>query len=107
MEKLNDVLYAGIKGNYKCNIEYTFFEHQLHTELIDLISNDDQYYGHVGEIYVCSDLSDKCNGITLHKDDISSNSQVIRLTNTTLITITPLCECVYYTKLDLHTPRQL
>ena len=36
MEKLNDVLYAGIKGNYKCNIEYTFFEHQLHTELIDL-----------------------------------------------------------------------
>ena len=55
MEKLNDVLYAGIKGNYKCNIEYNYFENQVYIELIDLRSNADQYYGHVGEIYLCSD----------------------------------------------------
>ena len=31
----------------------------------------------------------------------------IRLTKTTLITNTPLCEYIYYTTLDLHTTRNL
>jgi hypothetical protein len=34
-------------------------------------------------------------------------NQIIRLTNTTLITNTPSGENIYYTNIDLHTTRNL
>jgi hypothetical protein len=34
-------------------------------------------------------------------------NQIIRLTKTTLITNTPLCDNIYYTNIDLHTTRNL
>ena len=47
-------------------------------------------------------LTEKWGGMKLNKDDINNMNQVIILTKSTVINISPFDEYIYYTNLDLH-----
>ena len=106
-EQMNDGLYADMKPFF---IESKYIENQLNNGIIYLRSVADRNYGHVAEVDLFSDadlLTDKWQGINLNKDDTNIMNQVIRLTKSTLIEISPLGEHICYTNLDLHTSRNL
>ena len=110
METMNDGVYAAMKATIKFDIESKYIENQLNIEIIDLRSVADQHYGHVAEVYLLSDadlLTAKWKVINSNKDDITNMNQVIRLTNSTCITISPLGYYICYTNLDSQITRNL
>ena len=52
-------------------------------------------------------LTDTWGGVKSINEEITSMSQILRLTKTSLIKHDPLGEHIYYTNLDLHTTRTL
>jgi hypothetical protein len=109
MENMNDGLYDSMKLQFKFNIEYTYIEHQLNIEIIDLRPIAEQY-GSIAYVKLFSNedlLTDKWGGATLNTEEINSMNQIIRLTKTTLIYNVPSGEHIYYTNIDLHTTRNL
>ena len=52
-------------------------------------------------------LTDTWGGVKSINEEITSMSQILRLTKTSLIKHDPLGEHIYYTSLDLHTTRTL
>ena len=95
---MNDGLYDDMEGKFKFNIEYNCVESQLNTYIIDLRTVGDQYYGHVAEVLLFPDedlLIGKWGGVKLNKDEITSMSQVIMLTESTSAKNTPLGEYIY------------
>lgn len=95
------------RNYFKLYIEYNYVEHQLKLDVINLRRVAEQY-GDVGIVKLVSyeDLQPKkWNNSPLHKSEICSTIQIIRVTKTSQIK--HASTFIYHTNIGLHTTSTL